>query len=350
MTLSNYGVENASSGSVGPQATGDRSVAVGNDARATGTESTAIGNAARATGANSLSLSADASDNATASGQGSVAIGHGGASGQFAITMSPDPSYNAAVRGIVLGKANITSGGSTGFSAQIASHSTSYGAQATNSIAMGLNARAAASNSVAIGSRSQSANSAIALCTSYANYGNNASGGNSICIGDGSSATRTSSVAIGYGAKSDIDGKFVYASRSFGDGNAEGSSQGGWFILVSDTTDATPEALTTTKSSAGSSNQVVAKTDTCITFSGTIVAMQNGAQSYGSWEIRGLLVNDGGTTTLPVSNVSEIGSSGWKVSLRADNTNNALTVQVAGEASHNIRWVSNIQTSEVTYA
>ncbi len=349
MTLTNYGAEN-SSGGANAVANGARAVAVGNDTSASGEESTAIGNGARATGTNSLAISADYTDNATASGQGSVAIGHGGASGQFAITMSPDPSYNAGVRSIVLGKANIGSGGSKAFSAQIDSHSSSYGGQGANSIALGMNARAAAGNSVAIGSRAQSVNSSIALCTSYANYGNNAGGGNSICIGDGSSATRTSSVAIGYGAKSDIDGKFVYASRSFGDGNAEGSSQGGWFILVSDTTDATPEAMTTTKSSAGSSNQVVAKTDTCITFSGTIVAMQNGAQSYGSWEIRGLLVNDGGTTTLPVSNVSEIGSSGWKVSLRADNTNNALTVQITGEASTNIRWVANIQTAEVTYA
>jgi len=78
--------------------------------------------------------------------------------------------------------------------------------------------------------------------------------------------------------------------------------------------------------------------------------MQNGAQAYGSWEIRGLLVNDNGTTTLPLFNISELGSSGWRVNLYADDTTKALKVQVTGEAGHNIRWVSNINTSEVTYA
>ena len=79
--------------------------------------------------------------------------------------------------------------------------------------------------------------------------------------------------------------------------------------------------------------------------------MQNGAQSYGSWEIKGLLVNDGGTTTLANSAITVIqNASSWGLALSADNTNNALKIQVTGEASHNIRWVANIQTAEVTYA
>jgi len=110
-------------------------------------------------------------------------------------------------------------------------------------------------------------------------------------------------------------------------------------------------AMTTNNSTAAATNQIVAASDTCITFSGTIVAMQNGAQSYGSWEIKGLLVNDGGTTTLANSAITVIqNASSWGLALSADNTNNALAVTVTGEASHNIRWVANIQTSEVTYA
>jgi hypothetical protein len=125
------------------------------------------------------------------------------------------------------------------------------------------------------------------------------------------------------------------------------------YILYADTTDATAEALTTTNSTAGSTNQIVAASDTCITFHGTITAMQNGAQAYGGWEIKGMLVNDGGTTSLALGNVSDMAAnnaSSWAVALSADNTNNALKIQVTGEASHNIRWVANVQTSEVTYA
>ena len=109
--------------------------------------------------------------------------------------------------------------------------------------------------------------------------------------------------------------------------------------------------MTTNNSTAAADNQIVAASDTCIMFSGTIVAMQNGAADQGGWEIKGLLKNDGGTTTLVSSNIQTFAEgNGWAVALSADNTNNALKVQVTGEASHNIRWVANIQTSEVTYA
>ena len=67
--------------------------------------------------------------------------------------------------------------------------------------------------------------------------------------------------------------------------------------------------------------------------------------------IKGLLKNDGGTTTLVNSQVNSFDTgNGWDISLSADNTNNALKVQCTGEASHNIRWVARITTSEVTYA
>jgi hypothetical protein len=109
--------------------------------------------------------------------------------------------------------------------------------------------------------------------------------------------------------------------------------------------------MTTNNATADATNQIVAASDTCIMFSGTIVAMQNGAADQGGWEIKGLLKNDGGTTTLVNSNVQTFAEgNSWAVALSADNTNNALKVQVTGEAGHNIRWVANIQTSEVTYA
>ena len=79
--------------------------------------------------------------------------------------------------------------------------------------------------------------------------------------------------------------------------------------------------------------------------------MQNSAQSYGSWEIKGLLVKASGTTTLPSSAITVISNeSNWGITLSADNTNNALLITVTGEASHNIRWVANIHTAEVLYA
>ena len=169
-----------------------------------------------------------------------------------------------------------------------------------------------------------------------------------VTMGQNCHSHRENSFALGVQADSAVEGKLAYASGTF---SSRGEAQGSTFILRSDTTDATAEAMTTNNDTADTYNQIVAASDTCITFSGTIVAMQNGAQAYGSWEIKGLLVNDGGTTTVPTSAITEISNtSNWGLALSADNTNNALKVQVTGEASHNIRWVANIQTSEVTYA
>ena len=79
--------------------------------------------------------------------------------------------------------------------------------------------------------------------------------------------------------------------------------------------------------------------------------MQNGAQAYGSWRVEGLLLNDGGTTTLVNSAITVISnSSSWGLALGADNTNNALSITVTGEANHNIRWCANLRTVQVTYS
>lgn len=283
MTLTNLGVENASGGSVAPQANGDRTVAVGNKALSNGTESVALGESL-ASGAQSFA--AALGNNTTsygATGSGSIAIGdRNKTSGGYSINLGRLNTVSGANGAAAIGQSSITSGESA--------------------IALGAVARAGGDHSCAIGR--------------YATTGS-------------------------------TYGKFAKASGIFG---SFGDAQNGWFSLRSDTTNATAEAMTTNNTTASATNQIVVTSDSCMTFSGTIVAMQNGAQSYGSWEIRGLLVNDGGTTTLPVFNISEIGSSGWKINLYPDNTNKALKIQVTGEASHNIRWVANVQTAEVNYA
>lgn len=283
MTLTNLGVENASSGSVAPQANGDRTVAVGNKALSNGTESVALGES--------------------------------------------------------------LASGAQSFAAALANNTTSYGATGSGSIAIGDRNKTTGGYSVNLGRLNTvtGANGAAAIGENCST-----SGASAISIGNVNQATGDYSCAIGrYATTGGTYGKFSKANGIFAN---YGDAQNGWFNLRSDTTDATSEAMTTNNGTASATNQIVVTSDSCMTFTGAIVAMQNGAQSYGSWEIRGLLVNDGGTTTLPIFNISEIGSSGWKINLYADDTNNALKVQVTGEASTNIRWVANIQTAEVNYA
>lgn len=224
---------------------------------------------------------------------------------------------------------------------------------------MGRLSKASGADSFAIGDNNIVANgSAFALGNTNNVTGNTGfalgeshtvSGSYSASIGGyGSTATQTYAMTFGPYAKAAVQNAFIFGSKGW---FSAGSAQGGMYILYADTTDATATVLTTTNSTAGSTNQIVAASDTCIMFSGTLVAMQNGAQDQGGWEIKGLLKNDGGTTTLVSSNIQTFDDgNGWTVALTADNTNNALAITCTGEAAHNIRWVANIQTSEVTYA
>lgn len=133
--------------------------------------------------------------------------------------------------------------------------------------------------------------------------------------------------------------------------NSDANNVGGSYVLKCSTTDATATVLTLDGAAAGSSNQIVAASDTAIAFDGTVVGLQNGAQAFAGWRVEGLLINDGGTTTLGNSALSvQHNSSGWTLAITADDTNDAIAFTVTGEAAHNIRWMANIRTSELTYA
>jgi hypothetical protein len=289
--------------------------------------------------------------NVYASAIGGIQIGKGGIVGGYGFTANYGVSIGyqgiaAKTESIALGKGY--SGGTNSFAAQITNNSASYGATGANSIAMGNQAKASSSRGVAIGAYALSSSTSIALSTGWNNLTVTASGSNSVAIGGNTSATSPGSYAFGQQSSSAIRGKYAYAAGRFA---ANGDAQGGQFILRCSTTDATPTLLRTNPDAADAGNQIVALSDTCITFDGTITAMQNGAQSYASWRVEGLLVNDGGTTTVANSAITVIDNqSNWGLTLTADNTNNALAITFTGEAAHNIRTVANIRTTEVTYA
>jgi len=381
---------NESSPTAQPSATGTNAIAIGDSTTSSGTSSVAIGFGADASNTHNIAIgynseastgtynfafgsgaTANASYYATAIGQTAGGLGsQAGANGSFAAAGGVTATGNNA---IALGSSYAS--GTTSFAAAIGNRTSSYGASQTSAVAIGYQAKAFNTYSVAIGRTAiAGGDTALALGEARANgvrsiaigttisSGKGASGLYSIGIGYNSASTGTGSVtlgpentsssqysvAIGYYASSAVQGKLAYAAGRFA---AAGDAQGGQFILRADTTDATATVLTTNNSTAGSTNQIVAASDTCITFDGTITAMQNGAQAYASWKIEGLLVNDGGTTSLVNSATTVISNAdGWGMALSADNTNNALAITCTGEASHNIRWVANIRTTEVTYA
>jgi hypothetical protein len=65
----------------------------------------------------------------------------------------------------------------------------------------------------------------------------------------------------------------------------------------------------------------------------------------------GAIINDGGTTSLVGSNITErtddAGASGWVITVAADDTADTLTVDVTGEAAHTIDWKCRVELMEV---
>jgi hypothetical protein len=224
----------------------------------------------------------------------------------------------------------------------------SYGASGTNSVAIGKATIASGANAISIGNNTTASGS-----SSFAQGPQSvASGSYSIALGGlRATATNTYSVAIGSNSQSSIIGKYAYTAYRFG---VNGDAQLGAFVLVSDTTDATPEALTTDNSAPGTTDQIILPNNSAYAFHGTIVARQQASQgtACAAWKIEGLIRREGsaGTTVLVNSATTVLDNTpGWGMTLSADTTNGGLKIEVTGAAATNIRWVCTANTSEVTF-
>jgi len=348
---------NENSPSAQPSATGSNAIAIGEAAVASGGKSVAIGKTATATGLRSMAFGqsyASGTDSFAAGGESSsatygalgpnsIALGrYSQAGGQSSITSGSAADANGAYS-VSLGFQNDVEGYSSNISGGRDNDITSAGSY--SAIAGGRDNIITGDYSTIAGGQSND----ISGTYSFAyGYNNSVTNGGAAALGGENTASAAYSLVHGRYGLSSTWGCRTHASGKFAAG---GDAQGGEYVLQLATTGATPLPLTAGGASLQPVYAITAATDTCITFNGIVVAMQNGAQSYGSWEVKGLLVNDGGTTTLANSVITAISNtSNWGVALSADNTNNALLITATGEASHNIRWVANIRTVEVTFA
>jgi len=263
----------------------------------TATRPIATGNSAVAIGAGSASLGA------VATGAGAVALG------------------------------SSRSLGVDSFAAAIANNTTSYGTTASNSVAIGRLARTGNSDATALGAN-----------VNANNFG-------SVALGNELTASANYAFALGYRSRPNQYGQFTYASGYFAAG---GDAQAGKFVLRRQTTNTTPALLTTDGSSAGSLYYVTLANNSAIAFTGMVVARQQSAlgTSSAAWRIEGLIRRESGaaTTTLVNTAITVISNvPGWVIALTADTTNGSLLITVTGTAT-NIRWVANVDTTEVAYA
>jgi hypothetical protein len=344
-----------------PSATGTNAIAIGSGAISASSTSIAIGSGAVSYGIQTVIIgdSASSAYNSRAIGIGVSTLVNGNeATGVgYDVTANSDRStaigwkaYTSATDSISLGQARTT--GVFGLSAQMASTSTSYGAKALHGIAIGKNTVANGSYAVSLGSfNSQTGSGGL-----IAGYDNTSNGTGSTVVGYSSKALADYTFAAGYYSGANELGKYAYASGTFQAG-VWGTAQTGVFVLRSDTTDATPEALTTDNSAAGTTDQIILPNNSAYAFSGTIIARQQASagSEYASWEIKGALLRDGTAATTVLGNgiknklYASAGAAAWDVSLTADTTNGGLAITVTGAAATNIRWVATVNTSEVTY-
>jgi hypothetical protein len=296
------------------------------------------------TGAGSgITLSSDGTDlllNGTAVGGGGTALElyaenpssptAPSATGTNAVAIGSE-SVSAGLRSISLGDSYAS--GTDSFAAAIAINTSSYGATGVCCVAHGFQAKATTGYSFAHGFQAQAvAASAIALGQSA-----QASANDAIALGRNSLAAILSKVAIGSGMFS-----------------TQGDAQSGILVLRSDTTGATPEALTSNNSTAGTTNQIIFPNNSAYAFHGTIVARQQASAgtACAAWKVEGLIRREGsaGTTVLVNSATTVLDNTpAWGMALSADTTNGGLKIEVTGAAATNIRWVATINTSEVTY-
>ena len=333
-----------------PTATGNDAVAIGLGSQASGTGAVAIGYESAAT--QNYSFAAAISGGLSYAGAragNSIAMGYRSTTnntGSVAIGYSADASGNYSVS---LGTSR--TGGTDSFAAVIDNNTSSYGATGANSVAMGKQAKAQGSKSFAVG------NSAHAVNAESTAIGDTAiaQGNKSIALGVFTTANGTNSVALGHYSKADEAGKLAFAAGRF---SAAGDAQTGIYVLRSDTTDATAEALTTDNSTASTTNQIILENEGAMTFTGTVVVREDATDGddYAGWEIKGVIMRGTGvaTTTLGVGIVNSLyhtsGLASASVALSADTTNGGLKIEVTGIAATNLRWVATVHTSEVVNA
>jgi hypothetical protein len=267
---------------------------------------------------------------------------------------------------VALGSGSLASAANC-FAAVIGRDSTSsYGAISTGAVAIGednksssLAAVTVGNDCIASGAYSVALGKNASATAGYAySFGafSSASGLGSYAIGTSIGANAQYSVAMGRRAKTTIEGQFAFSGEWI---SSQGDSQTSIYVLRSDTTDATPEAMVTNgpNTTRGTTNQIILRNNSAYSFSGTIIARQQASagSDYASWEIKGALLRDGTAATTVLGNgiknklYASAGASAWDVSLTADTTNGGLAITVTGAAATNIRWVATVNTSEVTY-
>jgi hypothetical protein len=254
--------------------------------------------------------------NSTASGAGSIALGRGAtASGGAAIAIGDDVNGTGSSATGTRGSVALAGGSATG----------QYEA-----VAIGYDSTASGGNtSLAIGNS----------CTASGNF-------SSIAIGNGCTASGNISQAIGNQSLSD---RYGMRSRSVGRFAAQGDSQEVGFLLRNKTTNNTATTLFTD----GSSARLTIPSGKVMSAVCRICGIKSDGSAVANYVRSVVIKNVGGTTAL-VGSAETIGTdiednASTDVAITADNTNDALQINVTGITGETWRWVAVVEGLEIAY-
>lgn len=200
------------------------------------------------------------------------------------------------------------------------------------------------------GSSNTASNTAATVCGGASNT---ASAIGAIVLGgQNNTADGVNSISMGeYSITRGITGAHSFASGLLAN---PGDSQRREFILRSDTTNATPEAVTTNNSAASTTNQIVLPNASLFAFQGHLVVRENATGDSKAIEFKGAIkrgANAASTAILGSVTQADLGAdagaSTWTAAFTADTTNGALSITVTGEASHSLKWVARVTTTEI---
>jgi hypothetical protein len=282
-------------------------------------------------------------DDATTSTQNNVAITnqHAGETnsalvltpkGNGAFILGPKPNGTA-----VGGNAR----GQRAFCAVLFRNSASQVASGNNSIAIGDRCTASGISSIAIGSGLTSATQSQAIAIGE---NNTASGIKSLALG-GETNTSSSTYSFSSGFQSTSD-RFSMQTHAAGRFAANGDAQRARFVMRNKTTTNSAVELFLN----GSSTRFTIPSGKVLGLTINITGIKSDGSAVAHYLRQYCLKHISGTTSevyAPVT-IGSDNAAGTSIALSADDTNDALKVEVTGIAAETWRWVASVDAVEIT--
>lgn len=172
-------------------------------------------------------------------------------------------------------------------------------------------------------------------------------------VGGGWFNTASGNYSTVIGGKRAIASNYGQMAQSSSRFASNGDAQTSVYVAHQTTTDATPSELFLDDENL--SARIAVAASSALRFHALVIGMTQNGANVGSYEISGCITRDNANNTAIVGNVNQTdfdetaGAAAWDATAVADNTNEALVIQVTGAAATTIRWVARVETSEVVF-